>query len=125
MRAPLERLAGSILVAVAAGAALTACASHSHPAPSTSRVVRPVNALSPVLSGQQRRLVLNVVRDTATTTRPQNQPVVMPRAWSSNVTRVVAAVGSLADATAWKNPGTSWQLSDPRQANRQARALGL
>ena len=117
MGAPLQRLAGSVLAAVVTGASLTACAGHAHPAPSTSGVVRPVNALSPALSGRQRQLVLNVARDTATTTRPQSRPAVTPQTWSGNVTRVVAAVGSLADAAAWKRPGTSWQLSNPREAN--------
>ena len=116
MGAPLQRLAGSIVVAVAAGAALTACANHSHPAPSKSPVERPVNALSAALSGQERRLALNLVRGTATTTRPLARPDFRPQAWSTNVTRVVAAVGSLADAAAWKHPGTPWQFSNPREA---------
>jgi hypothetical protein len=113
----LPRLTAAVLVAVFVGAALTACGSRPDPAPTSSHVVHPVSALSNTLSSQQRHQVLAVARSTATTTLPHARSAIAPEIWSSNVTRVVAAVGSLHDATAWKQPNTPWQLSNPREAD--------
>jgi hypothetical protein len=69
-----------------------------------------------MLTADQRKLVLGVVRTTARANRPRPHSTTRPRLWSSNVIRVVAAVGTLSVADAWKNPGTDWQLSDRREA---------
>lgn len=111
----LPRLAVVVLVAVLGAAALTACSDRVRRTP--SRAASPASALSTVLTAKERRLVLSVARDTATTMRPHARAPFSRPAWSSNLNRVVAAVGSLRDAAAWKRPGMPWQFSDPREAH--------
>lgn len=109
-------LSGTLSVAVLAAACgseqPTRPAHHSSPHTSAPRVT----TLSAVLTADQRKLVLGVVRTTARANRPRPHSTSRSRVWSSDVDRVVAAVGSLSDADAWKKPGTDWPLSDRREA---------
>lgn len=116
------RVCAAALAAVTLVAGLvTACSAHRSGPRHSRSATRPAAAnatstLSAALTGAERDLALDMVRDAARATRPHPRPAWAARLWSSNVTRVIAAVGSLSDAVPWKQPGTSWQLSDRREA---------
>src|SRR5579875_245089 len=118
------RVCSAALTAVTLFAGLlTACSAHRSAPRHNRSATRPaaVNAtstLSAALTGADRKLVLGVVRSAARATRPHPRPAWAARLWSSNVTRVIAAVGSLSDAVPWRQPGTSWRLSDRREASQ-------
>jgi hypothetical protein len=110
-------LLGSVLLAACDNRGPAGPSRHAHAAKTGSVSVRAASTLRATLSARERRLALGVVRMTATTTHPRPRRAFVRRPWSSNVTRVLVAVSDLADAAAWKQPGTAWQLSDRREAN--------
>lgn len=126
MSGPHGRAFVGVLSAVLSVLLASACSSHRTAAFSaTTAPTKPptaghptANSLSAILTAEQRKLVLAVVRTTARATRPRVRGHSAPRLWTSNVTRAAAAVASLSDAAAWKQPGTNWQLSDRREASR-------
>jgi hypothetical protein len=110
-----------LAVTVAAGGIVAGVAVTGHRHRSTaassaapSRIASASAGLSADLTGHDRQLAAKAalhILHMANIRQPSRQPSTWGWLWPSNVRRVVAAVGTRADAVHWRQPANTWQFA--------------